>query len=68
MSFVNLNYNERKMLIDGIIESDYRYLEKLLVRKSDLVNELTALEIMIKKKLAEIQGMELQQQTMQALQ
>lgn len=68
MSFVNLNYNERKMLIDGIIESDYRYLEKLLVRKGNLVNELTALDIMIKKKLAEIQGMELQQQMMQALQ
>lgn len=68
MSFVNLNYSERKILIDTIIESDYKYLEKLLVRKSDLLNELSSLDIMIKKKLAEIQGMELQREIMQALQ
>lgn len=68
MSFVNLTYTERKALIDGILESDFRYLDKLLARKINLLNELAALEIMINKKSAEIEGLQIQKKFSEAMQ
>lgn len=68
LSFVNLTYTERKALIDGILESDFRYLDKLLARKINLLNELAALEIMIKKKSAEIEGLQIQKKFSETMQ
>jgi hypothetical protein len=65
---VNLNYSERKSLIDGIILSDCNYLEKLLNRKMELLREFESLELMISKKVAEIEGMRLQQKIAESLQ
>jgi hypothetical protein len=60
MSYVNLNPTERRILIEGILSSDVKYLEKLVKRKFALTLELQMLEGSILKKSAEIQGMEVQ--------
>ena len=60
MSYVNLNPTERKVLVEGILESDMRYLEKLVKRKFAIMLELQMLEGSILKKSAEIQGMQTQ--------
>jgi hypothetical protein len=60
MSYVNLNSTERSILLEGILESDLRYLEKLVQRKSNLMLELQMLEGSILKKIAEVQGIQAQ--------
>jgi hypothetical protein len=60
MSYVNLNPTERRILIEGILSSDVKYLEKLVKRKFALMLELQMLEGSILKKSAEIQGMQAQ--------
>ena len=40
MSYVNLTPCERKTLIEGILQSDVKYLEKLIERRYKLVLEL----------------------------
>jgi len=60
MSYVNLTACERKTLIQGILESDTRYLEKLVNKKFALMLELQLLEDSILKKAMEVQAMQAQ--------
>ena len=60
MSYVNLTPCERKTLIEGILQSDVKYLEKLIDRRYKLVLELQLLESSINKKVAEVQIMKTQ--------
>ena len=60
MSYVNLTAEERKILIDGILQSDLNYLNTLLERKNKLLLEMHLLEGSILKKVQEIEGMKTQ--------
>lgn len=60
MSYVNLTPCERETLLRGILESDTRYLEKLVEKRYKLMLEFQLLESSIQKKVAEIQVMQAQ--------
>lgn len=57
---VGFTYEQRKILIESILISDRQYMNKLLTRKLALVRELEALDVMIMKKSAEIEAMQVQ--------
>ena len=68
MSIVNLTYAEKRALVEGILESDRKYFEKLYRRKLELLLELQAIDVSLNKKHAEIQGMEKQLELINLLQ
>lgn len=56
MSFVNLTPYERRILLEGILESDKKYLEELIQRKVKLLIEYEFIEQSIRNKTLEIQN------------
>lgn len=58
MSFVNLTPYERRILLEGILESDKKYLEELIQRKVKLLIEYEFIEQSIYKKMVEIENMQ----------
>lgn len=56
MSFVNLTPYERRILLEGILESDKKYLEELIQRKVKLLIEYEFIEQSIRSKTLEIQN------------
>lgn len=58
MSFINLTPYERRILLEGILESDKKYLEELIQRKVKLLIEYEFIEQSIYKKMVEIENMQ----------
>lgn len=56
MSFINLTPYERRILLEGILESDKKYLEEIIQRKVKLLIEYEFIEQSIRNKTLEIQN------------
>lgn len=60
MSCLTLSPEDRKILIQSILQSDIKYLDKLLHRKVQLLQEFQSLEVSIIKKTSEIENLQAQ--------